>query len=155
MESRWFQVGNSNGMELDGMKDLLNKVQDLAKKVDEDLKDKALEAGAKVVKDAVEHHPNLPRSEFEKRHGADHVKIKKTKSGQYDIGFEDEFFYLIFTELGADGGLYKGTKKGINDDQWYLTPDIEKKPFLRPSFENNLEEVQKEMAKVIKKELGL
>jgi HK97 gp10 family phage protein len=136
---------------LDQMKDLIRKIEKMGKSIDESVRDKALQVGAEIAKDKVEHHPNLPVSDENKKHGRDHLTIKKIKDGQFDVGVEDDYFYLFFHEVGAEGGTYKDKKTG----KTYTIPTINPKPFMRPAFESNKDEIEQAMADVIRKELGL
>jgi HK97 gp10 family phage protein len=137
-------------MELEGMNELMAHVQKLRLTVDAALEDEALRAGAEHLRDEIQHHPNMPRSTANKEHAQDHIIIQKNSDGQYDVGAENRFYYLLFHEMGTQGGSY--TSKAGNT---YTLPGIDAKPFMRPAFENNLDEVQKKMAKVIKRGLGL
>ncbi|MDO7487042.1 hypothetical protein Q5O89_16865 [Peribacillus frigoritolerans] len=141
----------SNGFSgLDQMDLLMKKLTELGKTIDNDTMEKALQAGAEVVKEKVETHPNIPVSKENKEHARDHIEIQKVSDDQIDIGAVDEFFYLLFHELGAKGGTYKGS-----DGRSYTTPNIDAKPFMRPAFESNQDEIERAMAEIIKRELGL
>lgn len=142
-------ANNRSGMELEGMRELLAQLEAMGMAMTETVMDKALDAGAEVVKEKVESHPNTPRSSGGGRHGKDNFVIKKNSDGTYDIGVTDEFFYLYFHEVGAKSGSY--TINGISLE----TPSIPAKPFLRPSFENSIEEIEAAMIRIIKRELGL
>jgi HK97 gp10 family phage protein len=139
-----------NGFDFSAMDNIMKALEGMGKTIDGTLKDKALKAGAEVLKEKVESHPNMPVSSEPKQHARDNIGIKKVSDDQYDIGATNEFFYLLFHEIGAQGGLYMGI-----DDQVYVTPDIQAKPFMRPALENNQPEIQKAMAKVIKRGMGL
>jgi HK97 gp10 family phage protein len=143
-----------NGVDLEGMNQLLKQLKHLNLKVDKAVEDKALKAGAEVAKEKIETHPNLPRSSIPKDHAQDNIIVVEESDGEYQIGAHKDFFYLIFHELGADGGLYYGTQDW-NKDIAYVTPDIDASPFMRPAFEESQDEIQQAMAEVIKKELGL
>jgi HK97 gp10 family phage protein len=145
---------NTAKIDLEGMEALMNEFKKLGIKVDATVKDKAVKRGAEFLREKIEHHPNMPRSNEAKEHGQDHIQIEKEDNGQYFVGAHKDHFYLIFTELGAEGGLYRG-RKSDNRDFWYLTPDIERKPFARPSLEENSGEIQRIMGESIKGDLGL
>lgn len=135
---------------LEQIDDVTRKLSSMGMKIDGSLEDKALKAGAELLKDKIESHPNVPVSGESKEHGRDNFIVKKIQDGRYDIGVSEDHFYLLFHEVGAKGGTYEG-----KDGRKYTTPDIPAKPFVRPSLENNIKEVQKEMAKILKRELGL
>lgn len=135
---------------LDQMEELMKKIAQMGKSIDQNLTDKALQAGAEIVKDKIESHPNIPVSKYNKEHAKDHIAIVKTTDSNYDIGVEEDFFYLLFHEIGTNGGKFKG-KNG----QEITTPSINAKPFMRPAFESNKEDIEQAMASVIKRELGL
>jgi HK97 gp10 family phage protein len=135
-------------MKLEGMNELIRHLNELPDKV-EQISDAAVRAGAEHLKDKIEHHPNIPRSNKAKEHGADNVEIQKAPGGFYDIGFRDEFFYLLFHEIGAKGGVYK--RRG----EYFITPDIPARPFMRPALEENIRSTQDKMGDVIQRRLGL
>lgn len=137
-------------MNLEGMEELMLHIQSLDKKVDDALRDKALREGAEFLRDKIQHHPNMPRSDAHKEHAQDHIIVKKATDDTYEVGPEERFFYLQFHELGARGGTYK-SKAGNS----YTLPGIDAKPFMRPAFETNTQEIQARMAKVIKRGLGI
>lgn len=135
---------------LDQLAALTGRLEQMGQSIDGRLKDKALQAGAEIIKDKIENHPNMPRSNLNHPHAQDNITFQKINDDQYDIGARDGFFYLLFHEIGAKGGLYRG-----EDDAVYVTPDIQAKPFMRPAFENNKDEIEQAMMDVIKRELGL
>lgn len=135
---------------LDQLDDLVKKMNRMSAVVTSSSIDKALRAGAEIVKDKVKNHPNMPVSDSGGQHAKDNIVIKKKSDGVFDIGVTDEFFYLFFHEVGTTGGTWT-TSKGNT----VKTPAINAKPFLRPSFEENKQMIQKEIGKVLKRELGL
>jgi HK97 gp10 family phage protein len=141
-------------MDLDGMEELMAKLKQVGTEVHNGLRQEAMRKGAEVAREKVENYPTVPVSAIQKQHGKDHFIAEKIDDDHWGIGVHKDHFYLIFHELGAEGGLYKGTK-GWNEDIWYETPDIDAKPFLRPSFEENAGEIQRAMGNVIKRGLGL
>lgn len=140
----------SSEMKLEGMNELMAQVQRLGLSINAGLKDEALRAGAEYLRDEIQHHPNMPRSNAHKEHAQDHIIVKKVDDDNYDVGAEDRFFYLLFHEMGTQGGTYKSST-----GKSYTLPGIDAKPFMRPSLENNINEIQKKMGKVIKRGLGL
>lgn len=135
---------------LDQMAALIRRIEQMGMSITEDVKDKALQAGAEIAKDKIEHHPNMPISNKNKEHARDHLIIEKVKDGQFDIGVENDFFYLLFHEIGAEGGTYK-----VSNGKTYTTPNTPAKPFMRPAFESNQDEIEQAMADIIRRELGL
>lgn len=145
---------NTAKIDLDGMEALMNEFKKLGIQVNSTVKDKAVRRGADFLRDKIEHHPNMPRSNEPKKHGQDHIQVEKDEDGQYFVGAHKDYFYLIFTELGAEGGLYRG-RKSDNRDFWYLTPDVKRKPFARPALEENINAIQSIMGESIRRDLGL
>lgn len=129
---------------------IVRRLNELGRTVSESVEDKVLQAGAEVLRDKIKTHPNIPVSAQDKVHGKDNFLIKKITPGRYDVGVSEKNFYLLFHEIGAKGGTYRGT-----DGRDYTTPDIPAKPFMRPALENNKTLIEKEMAKVLKREMGL
>lgn len=135
-------------MKLEGMNELIAHLNALPGEV-EGIEDEAVKAGADHLRDKIEHHPNIPRSNKAKDHAANHVEVQKANGGYYDVGFKDEYFYLLFHEIGAKGGVYK--RRG----EYFITPDIPAKPFMRPALEENQDGIQRKMGNVIQRRLGL
>ncbi|WP_101844216.1 HK97-gp10 family putative phage morphogenesis protein [Halobacillus sp. Marseille-P3879] len=132
---------------LEKFDDLTREIAKMAKNLDGETKDKAMKTGAEVVKSKIEKHPNVPVSSQNKRHARDNFKVvKNVNEDLYDIGVSDDFFYLFFHEVGAKSGTYKG-----KDGKTYTTPSIPAKPFMRPSLENSVGEIQQAMGEVIRK----
>lgn len=141
---------NSGFSGLDQMDALVRQLEQMGLSLTDDLVDEALEAGSEVVKEKIETHPNLPVSDLNHPHAKDNIKFKKVKDGQFDIGAVDKYFYLLFHEVGAQGGTYVG-----KDGKTYKTPNIPAKPFMRPAFESNKEEIERAMMEPIKRRFGL
>lgn len=93
-------------IELEGMQDLIDKVNKLGNK-GETIKKKALERAGKQVKTSME--KKAPRSNLVKKHMADYIKVSEifTEDGVDYIeigpnrGDNSEFFYSKFTEWGT------------------------------------------------------
>ena len=135
---------------LEQMDELMAQLEELGLSITAEVEDRALQAGAEVAKEKIEQHPNIPVSKYNKQHAKDHIEIVKAKDGQYKVGALNEYFYLLFHEIGAEGGTYKDSK-----GKTHKTPRTPAKPFMRPAFENNKEEIEKAMMEVIKRELNL
>ena len=136
-------------MKLEGMNELISSLDRVSLEVGGMLKQEALKAGAEKLKDKIEHHPNIPRSNKAKEHAADMFEIEKVDDDYYDVGVKKDGFYLLFHEIGARGGVYK--VKG----EYYITPDIPAKPFVRPSLIEGSDDIQEAMGRKIKRGLGL
>jgi HK97 gp10 family phage protein len=95
-----------SGIEVDGMDELIEKLQAMDSKADLIVND-ALNAGAKIILDNVK--PKIPRSNLDKEHAADHIEISKVKKQDgvpYVLvgpnkGDTSKFFYLKFIEWGT------------------------------------------------------
>lgn len=61
----------SNEITIDGMDELLAKLDKLEAKVENKLSKDAINAGAEIIKDCV--IPKIPRSKLDKEHAADHI----------------------------------------------------------------------------------
>ena len=93
-------------IELDGMSELIDKINKLGQDGKE-IKKNALDKAGNVVKESME--KKAPRSKESKRHMADNIKVSEieTKDGVDfvkvgpDKGDISEFFYSKFTEWGT------------------------------------------------------
>lgn len=93
-------------IELEGMQELIDKVNKLGMQ-GEEIKKKALTKAGELVKSSME--SKAPRSEEDKRHMADHIRvseIQKEDGVDYiqigpNQGDNSEFFYSKFTEWGT------------------------------------------------------
>lgn len=93
-------------IELEGMQELIDKVNKLGSK-GEAIKKKALNRAGELVKDSME--KNAPRSHKNKKHMADNIKVSDIeKENGVDFveigpnkGDNSEFFYSKFTEWGT------------------------------------------------------
>lgn len=142
---------SKNGISgLGQLDDLMKQLAKMGENIDANIMNNAIKAGAEVAKDKIENHPNMPVSKKNKEHAKDHIAIVKVSDEQYDIGVEEDFFYLLFHEIGTSEGTYKS--KNGNE---ITTPSIDAKPFMRPGFESNEDKIQEAMAKVIKRGLRL
>lgn len=86
---------HSSGM--DELRAKLKRLQRLEE--DEGIAKKALEAGAKILRDEIERR--APRSKMNKKHLADNVIISSIIDGRIDIGFHRDFFYAQYLEWGT------------------------------------------------------
>lgn len=93
-------------IELEGMAELIDKVNKLGDK-GEEIKKKALDKAGELVKVTME--MKAPRSDETKRHMADNIQVSKIeKENEIDFvkigpnkGDNSEFFYSKFTEWGT------------------------------------------------------
>ena len=93
-------------IELEGMQELIDKVNKLGFKGDE-IKKNALDKAGKIVKETME--KKAPRSETNKKHMADNIKVSDVEHSDGtdfvkigpDKGDISEFFYSKFTEWGT------------------------------------------------------
>jgi HK97 gp10 family phage protein len=93
-------------IELEGMQELIDKVNNLGVKGDE-IKKNALNKAGQIVKETME--GKAPRSKENKRHMADNIKVSDIERSDGvdfikigpDKGDVSEFFYSKFTEWGT------------------------------------------------------
>ena len=93
-------------IELEGMAELIDKVNKLGIK-SEVIKKRALDKAGELVKSSME--KKAPRSDLNKKHMADHIKISEVeKENGVDFveigpnrGDDSEFFYSKFSEWGT------------------------------------------------------
>ena len=93
-------------IELEGMQELIDKVNKLGSRGTE-IKKKALDKTGAMVKSSMEE--KAPRSELTKRHMADNIKVSEIESEDGvdfvkigpNKGDNSEFFYSKFTEWGT------------------------------------------------------
>lgn len=93
-------------IQLEGMAELIDKVNKLGEK-SEEIKKKALDKAGELVKDSME--KKAPRSSDIKKHMADNIKVSEiNKDNGVDFvmigpnkGDNTEFFYSKFTEWGT------------------------------------------------------
>lgn len=93
-------------IQLEGMAELIDKVNKLGEK-SEEIKKKALDKAGELVKDSME--KKAPRSSDVKKHMSDNIKVSEiNKDNGVDFvmigpnkGDNSEFFYSKFTEWGT------------------------------------------------------
>jgi HK97 gp10 family phage protein len=128
-------------LHLDGMSDLLSKLARLGAEADQ-LKSEALLAGAKVVQQAAIN--KVPKDTGKL---AENIVVSDIAGETVQIGPNSDGFYGMFLEFGREAHGKRGKRKG--------NPSMTPRPFLQPAFEEKVDEVQDEMASVIKGRLGL
>lgn len=143
-------AANNSGFNLDGLDEFLRNLANMGQQVDSATIDKALEKGSEYLIEKVKANPNVPVSDGAGPHGRDNFTFYKTKDGTYKVGSTGDFFYMYFYEVGTKAGTYKD-KNGVT--RTYRA--ISATPFFFPTFETYKPQIQEEMAKVIRRELGL
>lgn len=123
-------------MHMTGMKELMKHLKTLGEK-GERITNEALEVGSKILRDEIEKEVRTKGliSKYNKKHLVDYIIISKIVDGVIDVGPAKDFFYAMFLEFG--------TKK---------QPAT---PFIEPAFLRVKDKVEREMKKVIRRELGL
>ncbi|MGE7216588.1 HK97-gp10 family putative phage morphogenesis protein [Priestia koreensis] len=119
--------------DLSGMNELIARLNSMGREDGEQIEEKALKAGAKVVRDAIEEA--TPVSALPKNHAKDHIVISEVTDGKVSIGGGKDQFYLQFVEFGTS----KQTAQ----------------PFMSTAFNRTKDEAKKEMSRVIRNELNL
>lgn len=138
------------GMELQGMSELMNNLKSMGLKVTKQIEQKALEAGGEILVKAVKVEANRVRDD-----GTLHDNIKDTevKDGKLTV-HTGEAYHAHLVEFGrsAGQGTYKD-KNGVRRPvKW---GDTGPNPVMARGFEKSQREITLEMAKVIKREMGL
>lgn len=121
---------------MDGANVVMNHLKMLGAKANEAV-EKAVFAGAEIVRDEIEKEARIKNliSPYDKKHMVDYIIISKVVDGTIDIGPASTFFYARFLELG--------------------TVHQKAQPFIEPAFLRVKSQVEREIQKVIRKELGL
>lgn len=138
------------GMELHGMSELMNNLKKMGLKVTNQTEQKALEAGGEILVKAVKVEANRVRDD-----GTLHDNIKETevKNGKLTV-HTGHAYHAHLVEFGrsAGQGTYKD-KNGVRRPvKWGSTGA---NPVMARGFEKSQREIILEMARVIKKEMGL
>ncbi|MBS4188650.1 HK97 gp10 family phage protein [Bacillus sp. FJAT-49705] len=124
------------GIQLQGMDQLLRRLETMSNQA-EVVKEKALMKGAEHLKQEISNNaPTGPGS----KHIKDNIVIEK-KMDKVLVGPERSYFYGHFIEFG----FYNVRVKR----------HISARPFMAPSFENNVGQIQRIMADEISRELRL
>ena len=137
-------------MKLIGMDELMRNIKKLGLKVEQQLTEQALKKGSVILQEEVKQE--APRGKG-LRHLQDEIKISKIENGKVSI-HTGKAYHAHLVEFGrsAGHGTYKD-KNGVERKvTWgYTAPN----PFMTRAFERKQSEITKEMAKVIKRGLGL
>jgi HK97 gp10 family phage protein len=139
-------------VQLDGMKELLNRLQVLGKKA-ERIENEALKAGAEILREEIS--ARAPRSSSPRQpkpktqlwrtgeHAADHISISGVK------------------KIDGVKSVTVGVQKGDNSHYFYLkffewgTSKMSARPFMAPALAAKQNEIIEQMKQVIKGGLGL
>lgn len=133
--------------ELDGMGQLLRRINEMGEQIESEVEKEALIEGAKIIRASGEAKAPMLTGNLKAN-----IVISKVKDGKIHIGPDQQgdAFYGYFLEFGRSAGTKRtGKKKGYN------YPAMPAHPFMQPAFEENIGEVKEEMAKVIRQALGL
>ncbi|MGG3623862.1 HK97-gp10 family putative phage morphogenesis protein [Bacillus gobiensis] len=115
--------------------------------------DKAARAGAEVIKEAIKENTKDSRK--------DEIIIEKVKDGEYKVATSKDYFEAHWEEFGTSSHIIKKKKKGILSDgennfgKEVHHPGTTPKPFFESTYLQNIDEAQKEIKKVLKRELDL
>lgn len=118
--------------QIEGMQQLMQRLEQMGQSIEADLKEKALVAGAELMRDKVAEIVPVRTGKLK-----DNIIISNVEGNTIHIGPDQQgtAFHGHFLEFG--------TKK------------MSAQPFMGPAYENNKDAVQNKMADVIKGELGL
>lgn len=141
------------GFKMDGMSHLQKRLNQIADKAQSNaIRDKALEAGGKVIQEKMD---DLSPS-------TQHKIAMSLENGEAEIGPEKDFFTAHFFEFGTSPHTIKvGRRKKVlaNGDTFFGKevnhPGQRPTPFVEPAFHQSKGQAQEKMAEVIRKELGL
>lgn len=121
------------GIELEGMQELLNRLESMGKE-GKKIENNALKQAGEVLKEEIQN--NAPIDSGNLKENIEMSNIKKNKDGSYvQVGTNDKSWYGKFVEFGT-------TKMGAN-------------PFMSRSFETKKDEVQEIIKDEVRKGLGL
>lgn len=120
------------GSGLEGFDQLVHRLNSMASGASGVIRDEALQKGAEHFRQKIEE--DTRRSPYNKKHAADNVIVEKTPDG-YAVGYDKEHWYMIFPEFG--------------------TVKMSATPVVQPVYDNEKGQVQRIMAEVIRRRLGL
>lgn len=129
--------------QLEGVNQLLNRINELGKTVPEQVRDKALEKGSEYLRQKLE--DNVYSMGLHEKSGTakKSMVVSTIKDGKVEVGIKNtgEAFYLYFHEFGFFNKLV-GKK-------------VPARPLFRPTFENEKEKLQQIMIDVIRNGMNL
>lgn len=143
----------STQWQLEGMNQLLSRINAMGKQVSTEVRKEALTQGAEIIRDAAKErfdgggHPKNLTGNLQ-----EHIIISDVKNGEILIGPDQQgdAFYGYFLEFGRQAGVRKwGANKG------FAYPDMPAYPFMQPAFEENQGRVIDIMASKVREALGL
>jgi HK97 gp10 family phage protein len=129
--------------QLEGVNQLLNRINDLGRTVPNQVRDKALDKASQYLKQKLE--DNVYSFGLHELTGTakQSMVVSTIKDGKVDVGIKNtgEAFYLYFHEFGFFNKMV-GKK-------------VPARPLFRPTFENEKQRLQQIMKDVIKGELNI
>jgi HK97 gp10 family phage protein len=119
-------------IELQGMSQLMRQIEQMGRRIESGVKDKALKEGAEFIQEEI--IVNAPERTGKLK---ENIVVSDVEGDQIHVGPDQQgtAFYGHFLEFG--------------------TSKMSAQPFMAPTLENNKDAVQEKMADVIKRELGL
>ncbi|TYS50089.1 HK97-gp10 family putative phage morphogenesis protein [Bacillus infantis] len=136
--------------ELEGLSQLISQVTMMGQSVSHQTKEKALTAGAEVMKQAVENEAPVRKGILK-----ENIAITDVEGEEIHVGIDQQgdAFYAHIVEFGRKAGVAKIKRNGKKVN--YPYPAMAPKPFMGPAFENSKQAVQEAMSDVVKRELGI
>lgn len=124
-------------MRLDGMNELLREVERIGKTITNEIEVKALEEGAGFLQDKIKENAysyGLVRRSGDLEKG---ILKSEVEHGKIEVGItnQGDGFYGYFHEMG--------------------TSKMSPHPFVQPTFDNNIHNIENKMSEVISRELRL
>lgn len=137
-------------LEVQGMDELLRNLKELGSKMDAKTEEKALKAGAKILEEEIKREANNIRDDGTLY---ENIKSTKVKNGRIVV-HTGGAYHAHLVEFGRSAGqkTYKDKRGRIRPVKWGSTSP---QPVVQGSFERKKDEIFKEMAKVIRRELDL
>ena len=122
-----------SGIELEGMQELLNRLEEMGKE-GKKIENAALKKAGEVLQEEIQ--KEAPTDSGNLKDNIEVGKIKKNKEGSYvQVGTNDKSWYGKFVEFGT-------TKMSAN-------------PFMSRAYQSKKEEIQETIADEVRKGLGL
>ncbi|MCT4543489.1 MAG: HK97 gp10 family phage protein [Vallitalea sp.] len=118
-----------NGFELNGMEDILSKLEQMGKNVD-NIKEKALKKAGEVFAEEIRNNVPVDTGNLK-----DNIGVGELEEGSVKVGATKDAFYLKFLELGTKN----------------ITPN----PVMTRAYETKKNEAKKVIEQELKRELGL
>lgn len=135
-------------MKLEGMDELLKSIANLEKKVSTKIKNEALKKGAEILKDEI-------RREAPKDSGIleENINVTSVKGDKITI-HTGKAYHAHLVEFGRSAGTttYRDKNGVVRPIKWGRTSP---NAFMQRSFENKKDAIEKAMADVVRRGLGL